>query len=103
MKVTISDGDLSTSYSTQRLVGRTFGQLCGLDQQISFLLRTRFGPRIIIGGVELTGMHVVQGQPKPRGVSPYHIGGCGLLLDESLIRSVGETVERYSQLISEVS
>jgi thiazole/oxazole-forming peptide maturase SagD family component len=82
-------------------MGRTLGQLCGLQQHASFLLRGRYSPRTAVCGVELTGVHVLQGRRKPSGVSPYHIGGSGLTTDEALIRAVGETLERYSQLVVE--
>jgi thiazole/oxazole-forming peptide maturase SagD family component len=101
MQVLVSDGDLNTRYRTKTLVRRTLGQLCGLQQNTSFLLRGRYDPRVVVCGVELTGVHVLQGRPKPPGVSPYHIGGAGLVSDEALIRAVGETLERYSQLVVE--
>lgn len=94
--------DVTLSTRTKRLLHRMFGQLCGLDQQITFLLRSRYGPRFLVSGAELTGVHVLQRQPRPRGVAPYHIGGCGVLPDEALIRCLGETVERYTQLTSEI-
>ncbi|MFI5776945.1 YcaO-like family protein [Nocardia sp. NPDC051570] len=80
-----------------------FAPLCGLDVQISSLLPGRYGPRVIVSGADLTGVHLLQKQQRPRGVSPYHIGGAGLFPDEALIRSLGETVERYCQLLAEVT
>lgn len=87
---------------TRKLISRMWSPLCGLDQQIGFLLRSHDEPRFMIAGAQLAGVHVLRGleEPPPGG---YHIGGSGVYLDEALIRTLGETVERYSQLISEVS
>lgn len=103
MRIVASDHDLNLGHRTRSLLGRNLGQLCGLQQHASFLLRGRYNPRVAVCGVELTGVHVLQGRPKPSGVSPYHIGGSGLTSDEALIRAVGETLERYSQLVVERS
>jgi thiazole/oxazole-forming peptide maturase SagD family component len=103
MNIVVSAADLAVAHGTKRHLRRMLGQLTGLQQQISFLLHGRYKPRVVIGGVELTGVHLLQGRPKPPGVSPYHIGGCGLVPDEALIRAVGETLERYSQLVAEYS
>jgi ribosomal protein S12 methylthiotransferase accessory factor len=103
MKLVASTADLNLKDSTKRLVLKTLGQFTGLQQQVSFLVRSRYGPRFVIGGVELTGVHQLQGRRKPRGVSPYHIGGVGLIPEESVIRCVGETLERYAQLVAEIS
>lgn len=103
MRVTVGLHDLNVSYNTRRLLRRMLSPLCGLDQAISFLLPSRHGPRFVIAGAELTGVHVLRGQPRPTGVAPYHIGGGGIVPDEALIRSLGESVERYSQFVSGVS
>jgi thiazole/oxazole-forming peptide maturase SagD family component len=76
--------------------------LCGLDQRIGFLSRSSHEPRIITAGADLTGVHVLRNQQPPRQ-GFYHIGGGGIFLDEALIRSLGETIERYSQFVSEIS
>lgn len=103
MRIVTRGADVALGRSTRRLLHRMVGQLCGLDQQVTFLQRARHGPRFLVSGAELTGVHVLQRQPRPRGLSPYHIGGCGALPDEALIRCLGETVERYTQLISEIT
>lgn len=102
MNIVAQESDLAIRHRTRQALQRTLGQLCGLAQQVAFLQRARYGPRAIIGGVELTGVHILQGQPKPRGVSPYHIGGSGFVPEESHIRMVGEVAERYAQLVSAV-
>lgn len=103
MKVAVLDNNINLKHRTGQTIKRILNQLCGLAQQVAFLQRSRYGPRIMVAGVELTGVHVLQGLPQPKGVSPYHIGGCGFLPEESLIRSIGETLERYAQLVSSVS
>lgn len=103
MRLVVSDHDLNLGHSTKQLLRRTLGPLCGLQQHASFLLRGRYNPRVAVCGVELTGVHVLQGRPKPPGVSPYHIGGAGITSHEALIRAIGETLERYSQLVFERS
>jgi len=75
--------------------------LCGLDQRINFILRSRDEPQFVTAGAEMTGVHVLRGQPRPK-IGSYHIGGSGIFLEEALIRSLGETVERYSQMVAEI-
>jgi thiazole/oxazole-forming peptide maturase SagD family component len=50
----------------------------------------------------LTGVHTLLGRPKPdRGT--YHIGGAGLSLAEALLPALGESVERYTQMVADIS
>src|SRR5262249_51088343 len=44
-----------------------------------------------------SGVHVLLGRPRPK--HSYHIGGGGLFQEEALIRALGESLERYSQLM----
>jgi thiazole/oxazole-forming peptide maturase SagD family component len=71
--------------------------LCGLDRMLVFSQRSREGPRFIVGGAELTGVHHLLNQADP---GSYHIGGVGVVLHEAVIRALGETVERYAQFVS---
>jgi len=87
--------------ATYRLKQRMLSPLTGLDSQIGFTLRNRSGARVIMSGAEMTGVHVLRGEPRPRR-GFYHIGGAGLMRDESLIRALGETVERYTQFVSQI-
>jgi thiazole/oxazole-forming peptide maturase SagD family component len=88
--------------STQRLLRRMLSPLCGLSQLIGCSVRGGDDPRFVVAGAELTGVHLLNRSPKPKP-GFYHIGGGGVFLEEAMIRSLGETVERYSQAISEVS
>ena len=83
------------------LLDRMLSPLCGLDQRISLALLADTSPRVISIGAELTGIHVLQGLPPPP-IGSYHIGGVGLSLDDAVIRTLGETAERYAQLSAEI-
>ena len=74
----------------------------GLSQEIGYVSRIHSDKRLIIGSAALTGIHVLFNRPNP-GRGAYHIGGTGILPNESMIRILGETVERYAQLISDFS
>lgn len=100
MKISVNDSNLQLHYSTRILLQRMLSPLCGLDQRISFLMRSHLEPHFMTAGAELTGVHVLRNQPKQAGY--YHIGGGGVVLEEAVIRSLGETIERYSQLVSEI-
>ena len=80
---------------TARLRRRMHSPLCGLMPQLGYLMRSRGGPRMIVSGADLTGVHVVRGQPRPK-VGSYHIGGYGTRPYESQIRTLGEVAERYA-------
>ncbi|MBC3989706.1 YcaO-like family protein [Streptomyces sp. AC563] len=61
------------------------------------MLHGRGEPRIIVSGAQLTGVERLLGRTS--GLT-YHIGGCGIFPEEAVIRSVGETVERYAQVVT---
>lgn len=48
----------------------------------------------------MTGVHVLRGKHAPRE-GAYHIGGSGLTYGEVVIRTLGETIERYVQFAPE--
>lgn len=89
-------------YKTQHLMQRMLNPICGLTQEIGFVKRSKFGSRILTAGAEITGVHHLLNKKDP-GRGAYHTGGAGIYLNESVIKSLGETIERYSQLISEIS
>lgn len=96
----IRSNHTTISPSSRRLLKRIVSPLCGLTQRISFMMRGSSDPHFAVAGGELTGVHLLRGQPKP-GVNAYHIGGAGGFMDEPIIRTLGESIERYSQLVSE--
>lgn len=102
MDLSLTASDLRLRGTTRDLVPRMLGPLCGLTQRVSFMSRGRRDPRLLTAGAELTGVHLLQKREKPP-LTAYHIGGGGVFMDEALIRSLGESVERYSQLVSEVA
>lgn len=100
IKTHYSGSDLE--YKTQTLMQRMLNPICGLTQEIGFIKRSKFGSRILTTGAEITGVHNLLNKKDP-GRGAYHTGGAGIRLNESIIKSLGETVERYSQLIAEIS
>ncbi len=87
---------------TARLRRRMHSPLCGLMPQLGFLTRPRYGPRLLVSGGDLTGVHVLRDQPRPK-LGSYHIGGYGVRPYESHIRTLGEVVERYAGYVAAVS
>jgi thiazole/oxazole-forming peptide maturase SagD family component len=87
---------------TARLRARMHSPLCGLMPQLGFLTRPRYAPRLLVSGGDLTGVHVLRDQTKPK-LGSYHIGGYGIRPFESHIRTLGEVVERYAAYVAAVS
>ena len=83
---------------SQALLTRMHGPLCGLNQMIGLSNRAQTEPQFFVLGGELTGVHVLLNRPTPKPNS-YHIGGTGIVLEEALIRTLGETIERYCQMV----
>jgi thiazole/oxazole-forming peptide maturase SagD family component len=79
---------------TRVLARRMLNPVCGLIPRLKFSARSRGEPRIAIAGAELTGVHVLYGG-RPIPAERHHLGGAGILLDEPLIKSLGESAERY--------
>lgn len=84
---------------TDQILRGMYSPLCGLSTTIGFTLRSSGGPRLMTAGGEMTGVHVLNGTARPRR-GYYHIGGSGVHLEEAVIRTLGETAERYSQFVS---
>ncbi len=88
-------------HNTHNLMRRMLNPLCGMVQQIGFVHRGSNEPRSFIAGADLCGVHVLQGRNAPRR-GAYHIGGGGVLADEAFIKSLGEAIERYAQLMPDI-
>ena len=88
------------SHQTQNLTRRILNPICGLTQEIGFIKRSKFGANILTAGADIAGVHHLLNQNDP-GRGAYHTGGAGIFLNEPIIKSLGETIERYSQLIAE--
>jgi thiazole/oxazole-forming peptide maturase SagD family component len=98
LTTTLADGlrvDEAAMQIIRRLQDRMHSPLCGLTTTMGFLLGPRRGPGFFCVGGDMTGVHVLQGQEPPR-MGSYHIGGSGIRPYEALIRTLGETAERYS-------
>ncbi|WP_219503412.1 YcaO-like family protein [Nonomuraea ceibae] len=80
--------------TTRKLMRRMLNPVCGLTPRLKFSVRSRGEPRVAISGTELTGVHVLNGGPQIPA-ERHHLGGAGILLDEPLIKSLGESAERY--------
>ncbi|MFC3909015.1 YcaO-like family protein [Legionella dresdenensis] len=88
--------------TTRNLMERMLNPICGLVQEIGFIKRSKFGPRIMTAGADITGVHTLLNREDP-GRGAYHTGGTGVYLNEPIIKSLGETIERYSQLVAELN
>ncbi len=78
------------------LARRVVSPLTGLSRTLGFMMRGRDEPRIIVSGAQLTGVENLLG--RKNGLT-YHIGGCGIYPEEAIIRTVGESIERYAQVV----
>ncbi|MBA3537316.1 MAG: YcaO-like family protein [Tatlockia sp.] len=100
---TIQSGShLSIDYKTRHLMHKMLSPVCGLVQEIGFIKRNKFGARILTAGADITGVHTLLNRENP-GRGAYHTGGGGIFLNEPIIKSLGETIERYAQLLSELT
>jgi thiazole/oxazole-forming peptide maturase SagD family component len=86
--------------AVEQLARRMVHPLCGLDSRVGFLLHGRTEPRFAVVGGQLSGVHRLLGQEQ---AGSYHIGGVGLTRHEALVRTLGESAERYCQLLSVAS
>lgn len=87
------------SPDTARLLARMTGRFTGVAQQIGAVARGRAEPRLCVIGGDMTGVHeLTRRQAPPPG--SYHIGGCGLSFEDAMIRTLGETVERYASFVA---
>jgi thiazole/oxazole-forming peptide maturase SagD family component len=89
-------------YKSNQLMNSMLSPFCGMNQEIGYVSRTSGDMRLMVGSAALTGIHVLFNRPNP-GRGAYHIGGTGILPNESMIRILGESVERYAQLMSDFS
>ena len=88
----------SLSPATSVLLDRMLCPLTGLAQTVGFARRGTVEPRVAVAGGDMTGVHVLANRPPPRE-GAYHIGGSGITYEEAVIRTLGETLERYAQFI----
>ncbi|NUT47155.1 MAG: hypothetical protein HOV94_07540 [Saccharothrix sp.] len=70
--------------------------MTGLVPNIGFHNRVRRGTRVVTTMSDLTGVHhLVHGNPVKSG--GHHIGAASLTVSDALIRTLGESIERYAQ------
>lgn len=80
---------------TEKLLRTLLNPMVGINQHIGCVLKSANEPRIITVGAELTGVHMLAGIEYP-GPGAYHVGGSGCCEDEALIKTLGESIERYA-------
>jgi thiazole/oxazole-forming peptide maturase SagD family component len=97
MQINVASMDAELRLATARLLDRIVSPLCGINQGIGFIRRGRGDPRFAVAGAELTGVHYLLGQ---REAGSYHIGGGGVTVEEAVIRTLAESLERYGQLVA---
>lgn len=102
MSVNIATTHGHIRHRTDKLLKRMLNPCFGMMQEVGILGGAYNNPSLIVAGGVLTGVHVLQNKPDPGRVA-YHIGGCGIFLEESMIKTLAEGVERYAQLLSEIS
>jgi thiazole/oxazole-forming peptide maturase SagD family component len=98
MQISAATTATSLSPMTSILLERMHCPLTGLAQAIGFARRGIVEPRVAVAGGDMTGVHVLAQRPPPRE-GAYHIGGSGITYEEVIIRTLGETLERYAQFI----
>jgi thiazole/oxazole-forming peptide maturase SagD family component len=84
--------------AVQVLMDRMVCPLTGLAQTVGFARRGILEPRVGVAGGDMTGVHVLANRHAPRE-GAYHIGGSGTTYEEMVIRTLGETIERYAQFL----
>ncbi|MFY9820764.1 MAG: YcaO-like family protein [Thermoanaerobaculia bacterium] len=78
-----------------RLMKRMVSPLSGLDKTIGYSLHDAGSPQVYIAVAQMTAIHRLVGLTRPPS---YHLGGYGLRREEALIRTLGETTERYAHM-----
>jgi thiazole/oxazole-forming peptide maturase SagD family component len=96
MHLLVGAGSSPLAPKTGMLLRRMLCPLSGLTPGIGFAKRAPLEPRIATAGGQLTGVHLLRGVTGP-GEDSYHIGGSGTTYEEAVIRTLGETIERYGQ------
>lgn len=86
-------------FRTNQLLNKLYNPLCGMVQEMGFIKRNKFGPAIFTTAADISGVHTQLGFDNP-GPGAYHIGGSGVLENESVIKSLAESLERFAQLSS---
>ncbi len=101
MKIQTSrQGNHHLSNAVYSKLTRMLSPTLGVVQEIGYMKRSSVDPFLITIGAELTGVHHLLNRNDP-GKGGYHIGGGGYFHDEAMIKALSESMERYSQLLSE--
>jgi thiazole/oxazole-forming peptide maturase SagD family component len=76
------------------LARRIVGPITGLMPNLGFHTRPRHGTRVVITTGDLTGVHHLTGG-SPVEPGSHHIGAAAVTMDDALIRTLAESIERY--------
>jgi ribosomal protein S12 methylthiotransferase accessory factor len=98
MKLKKHNSPTTIRRNCMNLLSKTVSRICGVNQEAGFFHKGSTDFNLVTTGVELTGIHELLNRVDP-GFGGYHIGGMGLFQNEALIKGLGESLERYSQLI----
>lgn len=98
------DVHVHSSPSTQinNLKSQIYSPITGIIKSVGYILPSYGDSDAAVLGADLTGVHNLVGLPEPKPGS-YHIGGTGFLRFEPLIRTFGESIERYAGVVSALS
>lgn len=77
-------------------LNRIVSPLTGIDKSLAFSLQDEASPRIHILMAQLTAVHRLLKLDSPFS---YHIGGYGVHPEETFMRALGESLERYSHMV----
>ncbi|MBX5449857.1 YcaO-like family protein [Thermogemmatispora sp.] len=75
---------------------RMVSPLTGIDKSLAFSLQDAASPRVHILMAQLTAVHRLLGLERPFS---YHIGGYGVHPEETMMRALGESLERYAHMV----
>jgi len=95
----------STSIASQLggtldLSKRFFSPLCGIGTRSGAFISGKDEANIMCVGGQIAGVHYLLDRPAPK--NSYHVGGSGILEFEAMIKTIAESIERYSQLMAGV-
>jgi thiazole/oxazole-forming peptide maturase SagD family component len=85
------------SPGTDKLERYLLSPLTGVLRDVSFVAPSSTSPRFFVAGGDLSSPATAIGKFGEMSYA-HHVGGAGIFLDEALVRTFGEAVERYVQV-----
>lgn len=99
MEINVLEKPSGYRRNTRSLLKVMVNKLCGVVVDLGYLSPNSTDPRVLTSGAYLTGIHTLLNRDDP-GRGGYHVGGIGVLPNETMIKSLAESIERYCQLIA---